>query len=287
VTEEEQAVEECRGWLAEVVDVDCRSGAYDEASIVEAIAEIIEGELRAPHPELLRELTEKARAGLAAHEQAERAWQGRTVNDAIESAFAALADRGLLAAETLGSTVQEGWARAEVLAADLPGVRGCVFFHRQDLERAVRGEGLHLAFGALGSARPAAPEPAEPGGVVRVGIQRVDANPVGRRADDEQEATRAIGREVVAVLKHYGVDTQWDGSARVRIAIPPFAWQRRRLTVAPPASAPPPRTPPGGPTRSGPSGRPAAGEADPGAQWTSKLALSLQGPRMFFCVMAT
>lgn len=246
MTEDELALEECRRWLEEVVDIDCRSGAFDEASIVEAAAEIIEEELGAPHPELLRELTERARAGLAAHEQAERTWRERTVNDAIESAFAALADRGFLAAETLGSTVQEGWARAHAMAADLPHARACVFFHRQDLERAVRGEGLHLAFGPLrpdgeDASAPAPVHPSEPGDVVRIGIQRADVNPVGGRGGDD-EAARAIGREIVAVLKHYGVDAEWSGSARTRIAIPPFAWQRRRLTKAPPAPAPPPLT---------------------------------------------
>jgi hypothetical protein len=244
VTDEDQAVQACRDWLTSVADVDCRSGAYAGPDILAALAEIIDAELGAPHPALLAELTAQVEAGLAAQEQAERGFAGRTVNDAIESAFAALTDRGILAVEGLGSTVQEGAARAEAMADGLRGVRGHVFFHRQDLERAVRGEGLLLAFGARDVASPApasppAPDPLAPAGTVRVGVQRADRNPTGPGAAGA-EATRAIGREVVAVLRHYGVETQWDGRAVARIVIPPFPWQKRRTTVAPAAPAPPP-----------------------------------------------
>jgi hypothetical protein len=54
----------------------------------------------------------------------------------------------------------------------------------------------------------------------------------------------AIGREIVHVLQHHGVRVSWDGSARSRIKIEPFVWQKRRITKAPPgASAAPPTRP--------------------------------------------
>lgn len=237
--DEEQAVAACRAWLTRVVDIDCRAGGYDEENILAALEENIVSELGGPHPALLAELSEKMRAGLDAQEEVERGFPARTVNDAIESAFTALTFRGVLAVEGLGSTTQEGWARAEALAQGVGGVRGCAFFHRQDLERAVDGEGLVLAFGALDGEREPPAETTAPGDVVRVGPQRADRNVGGPRARDA-EATCAIGREVVAVLKHYGVETRWDGSAHTRIVIPPFPWQKRRTTAAAPPEVSPP-----------------------------------------------
>lgn len=237
--ESEQDVERCREWLTQVVDIDCRSGGYDEADTLGAVEEIIQDMLGGPHPELLGEFAAKVKEGMAAHAEAERTWQERTVNDAITSAFEALTDRGVLAIEAIGTTVQEGRALVEHLAAGLRGVRGLVFFHRQDLERGVRGEGLYLAFDALGPGLPE-PRPAgESAGAVRMGPQRADRNVAGSGAE-AQEAASAIGREVVAVLKHYGVEAQWDGQAHSRIAIGPFPWRKRRATVAPPGPASPP-----------------------------------------------
>jgi len=212
----EEEISACREWLEHIVSVDCRAGLFDEANILEALREVIEGELGEPAPALFEELAARARVGLEARAREEASWAERTLNDRLDSAFDDLDARGIAAAQSLGSTTQEGASLIdERCAARGDAVRGSVFYHRQDIERAVEGEGLLLAFTSYGA----------------------DADGA------------AIGREVVHVLKHHGVPVSWDGNARSRIQIDPFVWQRRRATKAPPGagaapSLPPPPPPP-------------------------------------------
>jgi hypothetical protein len=196
-------VDACRSWLHEVVELDCRSGFYDEANIREAIAEIIELELGEPHPALFDEIAARVSPRLAARAREEELWQDRTVNDRLDAAFEDLDARGIVARQLLGFTVQEGASLIDELCAASPGARGSVFYHRQDLERGVRGEGLFLAF---------APR---------------EENPA---------AWLAIGHEIVHVIKHHGAPVQWDGDLNQRIKIAPFEWRKRRVTRAPPST---------------------------------------------------
>ena len=72
---------------------------------------------------------------------------------------------------------------------------GACFFHSQDMDGAVCGEGLLLAFTHLES-----------------------------EADEDDVA---IGRRVVEALRQRGLTVAWDGTHRRRIALPAFRWQRR------------------------------------------------------------
>lgn len=195
-------------WLESVIDVDCRSGLYDEATILDAVREIIEMELGAFDAVLFEQCAARTRAGLAACARDEQTWASRTSNDRLESAFSDLEARGIVTGQAVGFTIQEGAALIDAIVVERGGARGSVFFHRQDLERAIAGGGLALAFTAY------------------------DAE-VG-------EPTIAIGREVVAVLAHHGLGTQWDGTGRSRIVVTPFVWQRRRSTRAPAGPGPAP-----------------------------------------------
>jgi hypothetical protein len=212
----EAEISACREWLESIVAVDCRAGVYDEANILEALQEIIETELGEPTPALLEDLTAQVRAGLAARAREEATWRGRTANDRLDSAFADLDARGIVTAQALGSTLQEGASLIDDRCADRDdAARGSVFYHRQDLEDALEGEGLSLAFIAYGPETDAA----------------------------------AIGREIVHVLTHHGLSVTWSGSPKQRIQIDPFVWQKRRATQAPPgaAAAPPVPAPPPAP----------------------------------------
>jgi hypothetical protein len=155
----------------------------------------------APPKAVVAQLRAFAQACLDEQRAAEATWDGPTLNDRLSEAFADLEDGGVVALEDAGYSVADGWEDAATAAEELDDVRGAVFFHGQDVEAAVRGEGLWLSFGVLG---------------------RKDA-----------AASEAIGREVVSVLAEHGVPTTWDGAARSRIHIPPFAWQRRQFTESP------------------------------------------------------
>jgi hypothetical protein len=211
----EEARASCRTWLEHVVAVDCRSGLYEEANILAALEEIIEIELGARDPALLADMLPKVRAGLEAQAREEATWSARTTNDRLDCAFADLDARGIVTAQSLGDTLDAGLARiVEMSAAREDIVHGATFYHRQDLERGVRGEGLELAFTGLS-------EDPDPG--VRIAHQK------------------DVAREIVHVLAHHGVHASWDGSETTRIRLDPFVWQRRRVTKAPPGltAAPP------------------------------------------------
>ncbi|QAT84301.1 hypothetical protein EJ065_2729 [Corallococcus coralloides] len=98
--------------------------------------------------------------------------------------------------------MSDGWSDVNGRASRRrPVPRGAVFFHGQDLERGVRGEGLLLAFGAY------------------------------ENDEAQQEAASlAIAREVRETLARHGVRTDWNGDVDERLLIPPFAWRKRRYT---------------------------------------------------------
>jgi len=73
--------------------------------------------------------------------------------------------------------------------------RGFTFFHVQDTEHAVAGDGLYLSYGA---------------------------------PTRDQTAAVAIGHEVVEVLGKHGLTPAWNGRLAHRIQLP-LIWQRRRV----------------------------------------------------------
>jgi hypothetical protein len=119
------------------------------------------------------------------------------VNAGIDAAFEALNREGIVALQAAGYTQSDAWDDVNELAArrrakgEAP--RGGCFYHEQDLERAVRGEGLMLGFGSYGG--------------------EADAVPLGRR--------------IVQVLQEHGVPAEWDEDPKQRILIAPFEWFRR------------------------------------------------------------
>lgn len=156
-----------------------------------------------PPRAFVEEVRTLARKLLDEQRAAEATWAEPTTNDRITEAFAALEDRGIVALEDAGYTMSDGWDDCNEVARDLPGVRGATFFHGQDVERGVRGEGLLLAFGAY------------------------------VEGEEHEAASVAVGREVVEVLEAHGVPTAWDGSVGSRIGIRPFEWRRRQFTESP------------------------------------------------------
>jgi len=153
-------------------------------------------------PSLRRRLSEHTERVLEDEQRREAKWVEATVNDRITSAFEELDRRGVLARECLGLTIQDGWGYAGMEAE--PHHRGVVFFHHEDVIDAVGGHDLFLAFGALGCEQ-----------------------------SRDDEATLALGREVLETLARTGIAASWEQSARQRIRIAPFEWRRRRWTTAP------------------------------------------------------
>ncbi|GAA1785084.1 hypothetical protein GCM10009682_03920 [Luedemannella flava] len=131
-----------------------------------------------------------ADALFAEHLAEQAGWPAVTDSDRFTAAFAELGRSNVAAREAFSCCQNCG--HAEILDGyprdGLP--RGYVFYHQQDAESAIAGQGLYLAYGA----------PDDPA---------------------------AFMGEVVDVLRRHGLEPRWNGSTGTR-AFVPLTWQRRR-----------------------------------------------------------
>ncbi len=172
-----------------------RSGFYDRKQLIELFCEEVysPGELDAD------EVAAVIDAEFAQWEADKSTWPDITDCDRLNSVFDALNDRGVIALQNTGYTQGDGYDDFLEVYDDHPeptSVVGYCFYHGQDLERAVRGEGLNLAFGP------------------------VDAN-------DEETLGPQIGEMVREELNRAGFTVEWDGTFAKRIRVPYLVWQRR------------------------------------------------------------
>jgi len=168
------------------------SGYYEPDEVQERIGEILEEDadealLRAA---VAPEFERKA--------QAEKSWPKETDCDRLDKVFQALNASGIVALHNAGYTYSDGIADAsEVIAQRGKNrVRGFCFYHGQDVERAVDGGGLWIAFGGL---------------------------------NDKDKAKKVeAGSAVKQALEAQGLAVVWDGDPETRLSIPNFDWKRRR-----------------------------------------------------------
>jgi hypothetical protein len=139
-----------------------------------------------------------ADAALAAHLAEQATWPETTDCDRLDAAFAALEADGIVARQHFtccgACGVTQILDEMDRVAKDGRPVRGYTFFHIQDTEHAVDGDGLYLSYGAR---------------------------------DGSKEAAIAIGHEVVAALRAQGLQPDWNGRHSHRIGLP-IVWRRRR-----------------------------------------------------------
>lgn len=142
---------------------------------------------------------------LARKRAAEALWPEVTDVDRLDRAFARLNEQGICAVQWAGHDMDEGLeavidALTEAVegGVDADHFWGVCFFHSQDMDSALDGQGLLLAFDAIGSE-------------VAADMQRV-------------------GQAVCEAMKHEGLETRWNGRADQRIELPHFCWQRRTPT---------------------------------------------------------
>jgi hypothetical protein len=163
------------------------------------IIEIICEELYKPGELDEAEVTVAVDAAFTASEKAKTTWPAVTDCDKLDKVFDALNARGVIALQNAGYTQSDGCD--DILEAHhkhpTPDkIIGHCFYHGQDLERAVNGQGLHLAFGPI---------------------------------DSSKEGTEGprIGAMIVEELAQVGFSTQWNGTFAKRIYVPEIDWKRR------------------------------------------------------------
>jgi len=132
----------------------------------------------------------------------ETTWPAETDCDRLNGAFEILHGRGFIATVcsdyTLTSAIETLAEALESEGFDSEPVGHC-FACGQDIEAALQGRGLHLAFGDV---------------------------------DDDDAATIALGKQIRSELQRAGFNVEWDETATTRLHITPFEWKNRYVPEA-------------------------------------------------------
>lgn len=162
-----------------LVDFFCGDDAWPECLDYEDVAPLVDG-------------------GLAQLAQEKSTWPEVTDCDRLDTAYAALWERGIIALHNAGYTQSDGFGDCGEIYHESPDkecILGCCFYHEQDLERVLAGEGLYFAFGAY---------------------------------DDHETARIRVGEIIREELERAGLAVEWDGTVGGRPCVPGFVWQRRK-----------------------------------------------------------
>lgn len=170
------------------------SGFYTASDIYETITEDVyervEIDTAWVETEIQSEFARKA--------EDEKNWPAETDCDRLNRVFGTLNDAGIIALQNAGYTQSEGLEDVTQAYYDLGAARsgrdGYCFYHGQDLERAVNGQGIMLTFGDI---------------------------------DGDDTRGVEVGRRIVAVLEDAGFAVKWPGTIQQRIEVPVLKWQRR------------------------------------------------------------
>ena len=166
------------------------SGFYTPDEVDSMVDDLLEGDA---HEDFLREAIAPE---FAKKREAEKTWPEQTDCDRLDAAFRALEQRGILCLQNAGYTMSEGEQEAFEMLSDQPDDKysGYCFYHGQDLENAVDGGGLMIAFNYIVGKAP---------GQLGIGL--------------------ALKEE----LERAGFTLEWNGTAEKRINIPNIEWKRR------------------------------------------------------------
>jgi hypothetical protein len=179
-----------------IITTEVAGGFSSDEEIIELVENVC--------PELthgqIEQMTKKA---MAEHKADEEQWKELTDCDKLDMAFITMEQDGILARQHFTDCQSCGNNKIgdEIQKAQAAGtkIRGYTFYHSQDTEIAVMGNGLCLAFGVL---------------------------------FDNVDEAKKLGYEITEHLRHAGLETEWNGDVKSRIFIP-MIWKKRRYTKAP------------------------------------------------------
>lgn len=166
------------------------AGFYGPEEIREMMNDVLESECNVSNLEafLATQLELKAAAELS--------WPIETDCDRLDAVFYHLHETGICALSNAGYTMSDGYSDITEAVAQAPEghYHGFCFYHAQDVERAVEGHGVMIAFGDL---------------------------------NDDPERDCVVGQTISEALIRGGFGVVWDGTNKTRIDIPSFDWKRR------------------------------------------------------------
>jgi hypothetical protein len=170
------------------------SGFYSPERILEIVTE----ELYAPGELDADEVACEVGRQFEAKAAAETNWPLTTDCDRLDALFDVLNRAGLAAIQNAGYTMSDGFEDVDEICRQRggpgPHCFGFCFYHGQDLERAMDGAGLTLAFGDFSG---------------------------------KKEAGVKVGQLVRDYAEKHGFRVDWDGSFGKRILLPDIDWKKR------------------------------------------------------------
>ena len=177
-------------YLAKQIKSWAWSGFYDGRAANECLDDILDGDV---DEAMLRDLIAEE---LYKKQAQEKDWPLQTDCDRLDAVFADLNGAMVIALQNAGYTTDDAHNDVGEIYAQQPDgtCRGYCFYHGQDLERAVAGDGIMLAFGDM---------------------------------QDTDEGKAAIAALIISTLQHHGFASEWNGSVQTRINVPHIHWQRR------------------------------------------------------------
>lgn len=180
--DEEYILDSIKGWVW--------SGFYSKGDISEMIYDILEEGCDEDmlHAAIEREIEKKRLA--------EKEWPEVTDFDRLHRVFYKLHEDGICALHNAGYTMSDGFEDVSEAVHDAPKghYHSFCFYHAQDVERAVNGLGLMIAFGAL---------------------------------ESDGENSIQAGTRIAESLSKAGFKVDWDGTINTRIILPEIEWQKR------------------------------------------------------------
>jgi hypothetical protein len=145
-----------------------------------------------------KRVRELVKAEIGRQKSAQESWPAVTDCDRLDRAFAALRRAGILAIHNAGLTPSEGIAEMSeqyhAAGGKKSGIVGYCFYHRQDMEYALKYCELGLAYGAI---------------------------------DGDAKRGVEVGKRVRHALEAAGLRVKWSGSIDDKLDITGFNWQRR------------------------------------------------------------
>jgi len=172
-----------------------RCGFDDRDRIIEIMCE----ELYAPGELDPDEVALAVDEAFSRHEVEKASWPEVTDCDRLDRAFGRMGEFQIIGLQNAGVTQSDGYSDFKEALMSHPQrelIRGYCFYHGQDMERAVRGGGLCLAFGP--------------------------ANPKLEGSEGS-----AVGSIIAQILEEEGFAVDWDGSFHQRINLPDIDWKKR------------------------------------------------------------
>lgn len=133
-----------------------------------------------------------------AHKSIQNTWPASTDCDKLDSAFEKLNRLNIFARQNYGRSLSDGMNECMDAKKENSELRGYCFYHEQDLESAMTGDGFYLASAAYAGA---------------------DAENLPMHID--------VIREICKVLEAEGLQVVWDGDVDRRIFLQNFDWKRR------------------------------------------------------------